>query len=348
MKVNDLVRWAAGAPRPADAQTLAAWTPSDWTIALRRLAQHRLSALALDTLTRAGLAAPPDAAQHLLRERLRNQMLHARRMRDLQALGARWQAAGIPWLPIKGADLARRIYPDPALRPSADLDVLLPVDRIAEAEAQARAAGFVAPAGRPSDALLRRYHFHSTFHHPGSGTFLELHWRLADRACLPRGESEAGWFQSGQLPDEAHWVYLCAHLAKHGWMNPLLLAEPDTPDLLLHPLADVRLIWLSDLLRLRERAGLDLGRLSAQAQAWGVEAAVEDALRLLARVFGGEEPPASHPTGRMGRLERALARRALPNMRAELADGRAEQAKLPWLFRPHAKWHVRPVRLLRL
>ena len=350
MTPGSFARWAAGGPPPPDLDEVQSWSPSHWQPSLRLLDRHRVTALAQDRLARERLRPPLDFAAALLQARVRNQMWHARRMTDLQALGARWAALGLPWLPLKGADLSRRVYPDPALRPSADLDVLVPAERIAEAEQAARDAGFAPPDGRPSDRSLRRYHFHSTFRHPGSGTFLELHWRLADRASLPGGETESAWFTAGHLPDDAHLVYLCAHLAKHGWMNPLLLGETDGADVLLHPVADVRLIWLTDLVRLREATGLDADRLRARARAWGVESALADAGRLLAFVLGDVAPGWANPGapgGRMGWLERRIARRFLPRLRRELADGSADSAPLPWLLRPHPVWHVRPVRVLR-
>ncbi len=83
----------------------------------------------------------------------------------------------VPAIPIKGAVLARRLFDDPALRESDDIDLLVAADQLEESvDLIRRQFGYDAPRdardgrGRP---LL-----HYRLSHPGGLPMVELHWRV--------------------------------------------------------------------------------------------------------------------------------------------------------------------------
>ncbi len=97
----------------------------------------------------------------------------------LRRIGAVLGAEGIPWLVIKGGDLAFRCYPGPEYRPASDLDVLVPEALRAEALAALGRAGF-APChepGRFSEDFYLRDGYNYPLRAPG-GSVVELHYRL--------------------------------------------------------------------------------------------------------------------------------------------------------------------------
>jgi Uncharacterised nucleotidyltransferase len=346
--VARVLRRLADLSRPLDeeearvtAETAAALGPR-W---MPWLEAHRLAGVAAFQGDRARIPWNAEARGALLQHRLRSQARHTRHRRDLSLLLDHLKRHGVPGVPFKGADLSERLYPDPVMRPSADLDVLVPGNQAAAAGVAAREAGFVPPHGRPADATLEKYHFHSTFTHPASGTFLEIHWRLADAAALPVYAPEEAWFQAGRLPDDVHLLYLCVHLAKHGWLNRWLAARPEAIDLLAHPVCDARLIWFTDLILLKPQ--VPAARLAELARAWRVESALGEADALLRAATGVSlvDDGAVRPTP-PNRRERLAARWIVPRLRAELDTGTLP-ATLPWYVRPHPVWHVRPVRALR-
>jgi hypothetical protein len=86
--------------------------------------------------------------------------------------------AGVPFLVLKGAALARWLYPAPCLRPRSDLDLLFP-----EREVIAEAAAALAPAGY---LLVDQAPPHPSYElelHRADGPFthtIDAHWRMAN------------------------------------------------------------------------------------------------------------------------------------------------------------------------
>lgn len=119
--------------------------------------------------------------------------------------------AGIPSIPLKGSFLSRIIYPDPALRPMSDIDLLVPADRVEEA--------FLMFATDPV-ALMKRDEF--GHHLPPlmyRGAMIEIHNSLFDlnaRYQIPinrvwenaEGSSEYGFLTMNPL-------HLITHLILH-------------------------------------------------------------------------------------------------------------------------------------
>ena len=63
---------------------------------------------------------------------------------QLMAVDTCLTAAGVPWLILKGSPQAALLYGDAALRPSVDVDVLVPPEKFAEAFAALRRLGWTA------------------------------------------------------------------------------------------------------------------------------------------------------------------------------------------------------------
>jgi Uncharacterised nucleotidyltransferase len=107
------------------------------------------------------------------------------------------QDHGVASVTLKGAALARRLFDDPALRESDDIDLLVAVDQLEESvDLVRRQFGYDAPCdardarGRP---LL-----HHRLSHPGGLPMVELHWRVhwyeerSGAAMLERSVPEQG------------------------------------------------------------------------------------------------------------------------------------------------------------
>jgi hypothetical protein len=127
--------------------------------------------------------------------------LNGRRNALMQASLARvagmLNAIDIAPMPLKGAaHLAGSLYPDPSLRLLGDLDVLIPADRAAEAQAALKAGGF---AGKPSDIVPGPQHHHLPILHDGeTGVGVELHTDVIDRS--PDAAIATGWFCESARP----------------------------------------------------------------------------------------------------------------------------------------------------
>lgn len=97
------------------------------------------------------------------------------------------ESAGIPSVLLKGPALARTVYPDPALRWSSDIDLLVRPGDVIAAEAILGNLGYISPH---REFHTRPYAYHQEFVSPDGGIPLELHWSLdCGYHLVPEGES---------------------------------------------------------------------------------------------------------------------------------------------------------------
>jgi hypothetical protein len=225
----------------------------------------------------------------------------------------RCRAEGLAVLVLKGPALAETIYPEPTLRPFADLDLLVrPADRL-RMDALLRDLGHCRLADEHSWDFDIAFDGATLYEAP-AGVRVDLHWRLLTDprfACAP-AEPQAVWERAAPLAvagepalglgREDLVLHLAAHLAVH------------------HSLAGWLRYW--DLALVLERAGADLDwpALLARAARWRVRRALYFALRGAHAAFEAPVPPAVlralRPTGPRAALLAALVRR-LPGARLE-------------------------------
>jgi Uncharacterised nucleotidyltransferase len=185
-------------PTPQQTELLRAclWSGADaraaWLRWQRAVGDARPALIAADSGSRALLALLHDAVRRndlAIDPALRGALAVAafaeeRRAGTYQRICARafsaLSAASIPFLVLKGAALADTVYPDPSLRHSHDIDVLIHAHDRDRAAAAVRHAGFIATPSHPGPARLV----------DASGLPLELHvglFRLA-RYSAPLAE----------------------------------------------------------------------------------------------------------------------------------------------------------------
>lgn len=117
------------------------------------------------------LDALPQAAAEALREaRLSAAGGYLAQRAALDRLDRLFEATGIAWLVMKGAHVRECVYPDPALRPAGDIDILVaPADR-------RRAARALLDAGYAVHAEPANISHEATFSH--GGVDIDLHWHI--------------------------------------------------------------------------------------------------------------------------------------------------------------------------
>lgn len=194
-------------------------------------------------------------------------------------------AAAIPALWLKGIALARTVYPQPALRPMIDLDVLVPYNQRQEALAILLSQGYQrmvdeGPFFAGSAPLQEKLTHHYPLQHAGPPHItLELHYRFLRSWLAPE---QLDWFwERAQRQDsglvipapEAHLLYLCAHA------------------ILQHGESQIGLLHFFDLHSLVTQAALDWESVLSKAVALGWTYAVERALTLAAGYFATPVPP---------------------------------------------------------
>ncbi|NIT36992.1 MAG: hypothetical protein GTN49_10930 [candidate division Zixibacteria bacterium] len=132
-----------------------------------------------------------------------------------EELGDILGAAGIRALPIKGVDVAFTVYPSPACRPMADIDILVSPEDYRGAEEVLEREGFV-----PLSRVARWW--------PGrdftrKGATVDLHWSPA--AGVPARRAVASWYFAGDektVGDEFRLLVSVCHQQNHFFSLTLL------------------------------------------------------------------------------------------------------------------------------
>ncbi|MCX6020384.1 MAG: nucleotidyltransferase family protein, partial [Chloroflexi bacterium] len=92
-----------------------------------------------------------------------------------------FNAAGIPVIALKGAALAHTVYPDPALRPMGDLDLLVAEGRLPAAEATLMGFDYAARERPDRQVRMRGAGKHSpALSSPGGAVVFELHRHIVN------------------------------------------------------------------------------------------------------------------------------------------------------------------------
>jgi hypothetical protein len=207
----------------------------DWAALIAEAEVHRVGPLLLWAIAQHGLPL-----SHDLHEKLRqlNRLAVTRSMvlsKAQQDIARALDEAGIAHIWLKGIVLAATVYPDPALRPMVDLDLLVRPEENPEALECLRQLGYVRDAHTAlfDPATLVRQgliHHHVLRGGPAQSVVIELHYNLlVPRASNFLSPQQERWFYAQAMPytngndqfiglsTEAHFLYLCAHMVlQHG------------------------------------------------------------------------------------------------------------------------------------
>jgi Uncharacterised nucleotidyltransferase len=294
----------------------------DWDWLLERARAHKVAALLATRIVEQRWAVSlPEGIRNALDEiRSQAQRRAVRARRTLQQVAGALTARAIPFVVLKGSVLAEQVYGDPARRPFYDVDVLVPIDRLDDAETALIALGYrfglpaisalafvpanVRPAGPPdaqvsepvARALYRTYHHHFTYVPPTGDERLtvELHWHVAAPRSFPAGPSVL-WAHATPtvvaetsvqtLGLEATLVYVAFHAMNDG-------------------AAGFRLLHLCDVAWLLARFGhcYQPDRVSAIAVAWHASHHLARALNAAGDLLGAPGITAQASRGIVNRL----------------------------------------------
>lgn len=248
---------------------------------------------------RSGGTMPPDWLSRARRRRhatlRRNGILGDALERILRSL----IDAGIEAIPIKGIVLAETLYDDLALRPAADVDILVRPADLPTARAILGGLGYVQNADPPFTDLV--HEFHDSPYYLGTGpdqVCLELHRGLWATRFYRLGV-EGLWERSVPAVVAGVDVRVLSpedtllHLAIHRSRSPL------------------RLRWVCDVAELVRRHGetLDWEGLLVRARAAGAETSLYVILGLAGNLLGAPSPPAVLARLRPGAVKRAVLER---------------------------------------
>jgi hypothetical protein len=324
---------------------------------------HRLGPLLYRHLGVDG-PAPPDVLEQLrqgyVANASRNLYFGATLERILDAL----DRAGIRAMPLKGAALIDTVYSDPALRPMADLDVLVPRSRLDEANSVLAALGYryrtpIREINEPE--WMQEHHRHdSPLVDPDGLVKVELHYHVVKGAPVERFDLDGFWERGRPMaPGSPHFRPSPDDLVLHACIH-FTYDRMSTSIAALGQLADVA--WILD------REAIDWDRLIGNARSYGLDEPVFLAL-FAAHDLGLAVPAEPLERLRPADFDERVARRmidlrvlrtrpAVPrrSLRAAVAPGR-EGLRTDWgaddgsrlsVARAYGRRAVKSIRLVRL
>lgn len=216
------------------------------------------------------------------------------RWAELMALLA---GEGVDVITHKGMALIHTVYPDIALRPMADIDLLIRPGDLPTVKRTLRAAGY----RTPGESMEAEEAFRGYLHFVRDSTVIDLHWEPAHYSRfegIVRVDHDGLWRRARRLAV--------------GEAQGLMLSPED---LLLHLALHVtlgsefgRLIWFADLDAVLSKFGpaLDWERVLEEAARWRVKVLLGFTLRICQESLGTPIPPGVLPRLLPGRSRLAL------------------------------------------
>ena len=281
--------------RPRVAATLA---PSEWEGVIRLGRASGLLARLAERLGAAGcLDGVPAAVADQLTGARRLAEAHHRNVRwEIRQIRAGLRPRAIPFMLLKGAAYVLGDLPAASGRVFTDVDILVPEDRLADAERALEVQGWVTTHRHPYDQRYYRRWMHELppMRHVHRATNLDVHHALLPRTAARHPDPERLWQAARPLP---------------GWPGVWL---PGPEDLVLHAAAHLfadgelenGLRDLTDLDGLLRHFGEAddgfLARLGARAREMELEAPLGDALHWSQRLLATPVPEGAAPWPRRG------------------------------------------------
>jgi len=175
---------------PMRAMPACDWPSDNWRQLFALADSHGVLGFVLHNVDRGIAAGCPGLGPDLpglvrARQSWRAQLVRTLKLRQFgQQLLAALAAAEVPAVLLKGTDFADHLYPQPALRPTRDLDVFVPHERWPDAHGVLRQFGLRVAENHAGRSLTRHYG-EQAWRREG-GMSVDLHWNFVDKAVQRR------------------------------------------------------------------------------------------------------------------------------------------------------------------
>lgn len=178
--------------------------------------KHDLAHLAGEGLRKLGLLGEDEISAKFKQATRQAKYRYIRTDSEYQKLCHAFEAAQIPFLPLKGSVL-RDYYPEPWMRTSCDIDILVPEEMLDTA------ANVLT---EKLDYTRKGQNDHDLSMYAPNGLHVELHYRAVDEGRFPAAQTVLETIWDDALPkaaeschycmsDEMFYFYHIAHMAKH-------------------------------------------------------------------------------------------------------------------------------------
>jgi hypothetical protein len=329
----------------------------DWLRFAEILTHNRMSVLAMQIFQRVDGSIPVEARK-LVGEQIEKYKRSATKLGEsLITYLKSAEARGIKTIVLKGLWMCEKIYQNPAMRPGADIDILVHQDDVDDCLEllSEQGIGEFWP-NLLKDEYFTRHHLHQQRSTPDLNIWFEIHWALDHPYTLLTVDYE-GIFARAQrstlltapvqemaVPDLL--LSLAIHLVKHAVYLPSLLDREDLPRIIL---ADGMLMYYLDVAEvLKQNKEIDWDLTVRLARDWGAVDILGSVLQVCRRHFDAPVPDevisAIGVTGPWPVTRKLMARAA----EQELAAYEGRQGSRFWtlLLASNGAFILRPIRLL--
>ncbi len=219
---------------PANAALTSTLGPDDWRLLAATAQREGVAPLLYHSLKERDAADIPDPLLRSLEEQNYASLARSTLVyHELETILELFRSEGLQAILLKGAALAGTVYPNVALRPMSDVDLLIRVPDLPRVQEMLITQGYAFYPDRAREfdrSFGRAKMFTRQTPYPLS---IDLHWRLLE---WPRGQQATlltEWLWSNALErtvaniptlvlsPEAQVLHLTSHLAKHGWQRLL-------------------------------------------------------------------------------------------------------------------------------
>ncbi len=263
--------------------------PADWDLLLRVARRARVLGRLESDLARAGLLGdiPPRAAAHL--RAARNVIAHRNTLISWEVNRLLWALKGIdvPLILLKGSGYLLAGLPPARGRIFADVDLLVPEERIGEIEERLVERGWFKTEIDPYDDRYYRVWMHEIppLRHQERGTEIDIHHRLLPKTSHLKSDPAPLFAAARPLADPRLRILAPADMVLHALVHLFLEGDPDE---------GLRLRDLLDVHDLLHHFGQEPGfwaSLGPRACALGFERPLYYGLYHAQRLFGTPIPP---------------------------------------------------------
>lgn len=173
--------------------------------------EHDMAHLAGQALSELGYLGEDETSQKLKKQAMLAVYRHARMEHEYQRICAALEECKVAYLPLKGAVL-RNFYPEPWMRPSCDIDILVKKECVDRA--------VLALTDKLGYRKGERFSYDVSLYSP-SGVHLELHFDVQERKekavaqkIWDDASSQEGLYRQ-KMSDAMFYWYHIFHMAKH-------------------------------------------------------------------------------------------------------------------------------------
>lgn len=311
----------------------------NWNLMLALASRNRTVSFLHAAIKKLGVAdrLPRPLTEHLRQEYLHNYQRNLAFESEVKQLLESFRAADLPLIVLRGVMMSEKVFGNPALRTSNDIDILIRRRDLPRIKETVHPLGFVQDPRSLDDEFYERHHLHLPYLKRERLVLLEIHWSY-DHKYTPFNIDTEATFHSARTIDyqgmealelgpEDLLVMLCLHAFKHSCSIKYTHGRPEAEEMVL---SDGALMQFLDLQYGIEyvRPDIDWELMRARVVDWNLQVPVLAALRVMESFFRHDpqtrvpELPGDPPVGRLERAcFSALSGMMLPTQQQQQNQG---------------------------